>query len=265
MTAISRAFTSIARHRRVLYRTTAVELRRKYAGSVIGPVWVVLGPMLLMLLYVVVYGVIFKLRPAELDSTGYTLSILAGMVAFLGISEGLSNGVSSLTANKDVLLNTVFPAELVPLRAVIVSFASPIVGLIVVLAFDVAVGGLSPCSFLAPLILLLLAMFVVGLAWILALANLVARDVQTLVTYLLMVLLIASPIAFTPSMVPDVIAAVLWFNPLTYFVVALQQVIAFDRVPDLMILGGCLVLGLGTFAFGWGVFERAKKVFFDYA
>ncbi len=255
----------VVSRRELLYRTTVSEIRRRYAGSVMGMTWLLLGPALLMLLYATIYGVVFRLKPPEMSSETYVVYILVGLVPFLGFSEAVNNGTTSLRAQRDVLLNTVFPAELVPLRAVLVSFISAAIGLVIVLIASIFVGKLSLWIVLVPIILGLLVLFVIGLVWILALANLVFPDIQQLLTYLTMVLLITSPIAYTPSMLPPGFSIIIWLNPLSYFVLSLQNVVVFGTFPPAAAITGCFVLGLGGFAFGWRVFMRGKAVFFDYA
>jgi lipopolysaccharide transport system permease protein len=251
--------------RELLYRTTITEIRRRYAGSVMGMAWLFLGPVLLMVLYATIYGVVFRLKPPEMSSNTYIVYMLVGLVPFLGFSEAVTSGTTSLTAHRDVLLNTVFPAELVPLRAVLVSFTSVIIGLVIVMIADIFLGSLSFWIILVPIILLLLMLFVTGLVWVLSLANLVLPDIQQVLTYLMMVLLITSPIAYTPSMLPPGFSIIIWLNPLSYFVLSLQSAVVFGTFPHLGAIAGCVVLGLLGFAFGWRTFARAKAVFFDYA
>ena len=251
--------------REILGRTAIVELRRRYAGSVIGLAWVFLGPAILMGIYALIYGVVFKLKPQEFSSQEYIVYILAGLVPFLGFSEALTSGSASLVAQRDVLLSSIFPAELVPLRAVLVAFFAPVMGLAILLIADALVGHFSFWSLLVPIFIGLLLLFLFGVVWILSLANLVLRDIQQVISYVTMVALIASPIAYTPSMLPPGFSILIWLNPLSYFVIAVQELVVFDRFPPLVVVIGCLVLGVGSFVSGLYVFLRAKTVFFDYA
>ena len=73
--------------RELLYRTTISEIRRRYAGSIMGMAWLLLGPVLLMVLYATIYGVVFRLKPPEMSSNTYVIYILVGLVPFLGIQR----------------------------------------------------------------------------------------------------------------------------------------------------------------------------------
>jgi homopolymeric O-antigen transport system permease protein len=263
--SVTLAANLILTRRELLYRTMIGEIRRRYAGSVLGAVWLLLGPLLLMALYAILYGIVFKLKPPELSSTEYIIYILAGMIPFLGFTEALTSGSMSLTTQRDVLLNTVFPAELVPLRAVLVAFVAPMFGMLFLLLAGAVFGKVSLWWLLVPLVFGLLVLFVAGVVWLLSLANLVLRDIQQALTYISMILLVTSPIGYTPSMLPPGFSVLIWLNPLSYFVIALQYLVVFGSVPPLAAAVGCGVLGVGGFTIGWKVFQRAKMVFFDYA
>jgi lipopolysaccharide transport system permease protein len=242
-----------------------VELRSLYAGSLLGLFWVVVGPIVLLSLYAVIYIFIFRIRPTTLSQGMYVLHIFSGLVPFMAFSASLFAGSTSLSLNKQVLLNTVFPAELVPLRAVLVNSVTIVSGLAVVCLLGAFLGQLSAWVLLLPLIIVLQVMFVAGLVWILSLANLVLRDIQPILTFVLLALLIATPIAYTPDMIPGGLAPIIWCNPLAYFVMSYQYALVLQTMPPIHIAAAALIAGVTSFGFGYWVFQRAKLVMFDYA
>ncbi len=265
MDFLIRPFASIWRHRRLLLRSVTMEMRHRYAGSLMGVLWIVLAPLLLLGLYALVYAVIFRVRPLDMTTADYVLRISSGLMPLLGFSEALAAGTTSLSLNKQVLLNTVFPAELVPLRAVIAGSASSVAGLLMVLIGAAILHGPS-FSFLAvPLVFFCQLMLVAGVAWILSLANLVLRDIQQMLSFLTIVLLVGSPVAYTPAMLPPSLSPLIYCNPLSYFVIAFQNVIAEGVLPQPAVLTGLPLLGLLALTLGFAVFRRAKQVFLDYA
>ena len=78
---------------------------------------------------------------------------------------------------------------------------------------------------LLPVIWALNVVWLIGINWVLSLLNVIFRDLQNLLTRVLMIMLVASPIAYTPDMVPSALRPLLALNPFAYFVVAYQQVI----------------------------------------
>lgn len=252
------------RFRKILVSMTISDIKTTHAGSVAGLLWIVLSPVFLMAIYSVIYLFIFRIRPMDMTSNTYVLYIFTGLIPFLGFSASLMVGTTSLLANKDLLLNTVFPVELVPVGAVLSSMAPSLVGLIIVTLLAFALGHISIVMLMIPVVLILLTMFVCGVVWILSLLNLVVRDIQYALTFVNMALLIVSPIAYTESMVPNALKLVIYFNPLSYFILALHDLIVFEQMPSAFIMGGVVTLGVISFSLGFYVFQKVRRVFFDY-
>jgi lipopolysaccharide transport system permease protein len=103
-----------------------------------------------------------------------------------------------------------------------------------------------------------------GVAWILSLVNVVLRDLTHVIGILLVLLLIASPIAYTTDRVPARLKFILALNPLAYFILAYQDVIVHGRLPSPLVLVGIFAVSLGSFAFGGWFFSRMKAVLIDY-
>lgn len=255
----------IFRHWSLLGNSIKESLRSRYAGSLLGMSWLVLGPALLLSLYAIVYTVVFDFRPTVMSRSDYVLYIFAGLVPFLTFSQALSAGTGALVKDQALLMNAVFPAELIPLREVLAS------GLMLVVGFGI-IGGLKLFFFggplitwlLVPAIALAMAMAVTGLVWILSLANLVAKDVQHMLTYLIIMLLISSPIAYTPDMLSGAFRIMMYANPLSYYVSSFQQVLVLGKVPPAEILIGGTVIALVSFHAMYAVFDKGKMVVLDH-
>lgn len=254
----------IVHKRKLLVSTIRVTLSHRFAGSILGVIWLVLGPCLLLALYATVYLVVFRIRPINMDPEVYVLYIFSGLLPLINFSQGLSMGTLSIGANKDVLLNTVFPPELVSVQEVAASIANLAIGLILVLVAAMFYGKASFYWLLVPVVIVFLFMFLVGITWVLALANLVLKDIQQILTYVTIMLLVASPVAYTPDMLPKSMQILVYFNPLAYFVIFFQSIIVLGVLPDWYIICGVVVFGGGGMALGSFVFTRAKGVFFDF-
>jgi lipopolysaccharide transport system permease protein len=255
----------IALYRSVLWRTTFSEVRQRYAGSAIGLFWVVLAPALLLTLYACVFIYIYKTTPQGLDTTSYLIQLFAGLLPFLGFSDGLMSGANAVISNRAVLLNTVYPAELVGLRAVLTGHAVSALGLVLVIALTLLAGRGSPGLVLLPAVLVLQVMFVAGIAWPLSLAGLVLRDTQQILSFVCTALMIVSPIAFAPGAAPGALKLLIYLNPLSYYILTFQSLAMTGGLPSTKIVVIMLVLSLGAFFFGFRLFQRGKLAFWDHA
>lgn len=258
-------FKAIWQHRLLIGQTSLGEIRNQYAGSVLGTVWVLLGQILMLCIYAVTYVVIFRIRPADMSVYGYILYVFCGLTSFLPFSGSLTAGTLSLVSNRSVLLNTVFPAELIPFRSVLVASIGMPVGIVILFVSDLSIGSLSAYNLLIPFVMILQIMFVTGLVWILSLVALLFRDIQHLIYYGIMMLMVITPIAYTPSMIPDGLKLIIYFNPLSYFVISFQYLIILDQLPTLDILFAMISISIVSFVGGYFVVRRAKGAFYDYA
>jgi len=255
----------ILAYRTPLWRTTVSEVRQRYAGSAMGLFWVALAPALLLALYACVFIYIYKTVPEGMETTTYLVQLFAGLLPFLAFSDALLNGSGAVLSNRAVLLNTVYPAELVTLRAVLSGHAVAALGLVLVAGLALATGHPLRGLLLLPFVLVLQIMFTCGVAWPLSLANLVLRDVQQILTFLCTALMIVSPIAYSPDSAPGPLKLLVYLNPVSYFVLTSQSLMVTGSLPPLKIVLVMTALSLGAFFLGFRLFQKGKLAFWDYA
>ena len=258
-------FHAIWRHRIILWRTSLAEIRNLYAGSFLGTAWAVVGQLLMLGIYALTYVVILRIRPSDITTYEYILYVFCGLTSFMPFSGALTGGTLSLVSNRNVLLNTVFPAELIPLRSVIVASIGMPVGVIILIISDAVLGSLTWTTLLIPLVMILQLMFVTGLVWVLSLLALVFRDIQHIIYYGIMMLMVITPIAYTPSMIPPGLGILIYMNPLSYFVICFQYLIVLNMIPPLALVAAMVFLSISVFVLGYAVCRRAKASFYDYA
>ncbi len=252
------------KHRRILLQVARNELRARYAGSLLGIGWSVLAPLLLLVMYAVAYLFIFRVQVPGMSSDSYIVYIFSGLVPFVSSSEAISMGVPAFIANKAALNSTVFPIDLFPAKAVLISQVTMIVGIIITLIGASIIGTLSWTIMFLPIVWALQLVAIIGLNWILSLFNVIFRDLQNLINPILMMLLIASPIAYTSDMVPPRLAAFIALNPVAYFVKAYQHIIVLGKLPSFLDIIVLIVISLGLFILGNWLFTHTKKVIVDH-
>lgn len=252
-------------HRRLLIAAILSEMRGMYAGSVLGLVWVVLGPMMLLGIYTAIYTLVFKVQPVGMTLENYVLHVFAGLIPFIAFCGALTVGALSISSNRQLLLNTVFPSELIPIRSVLSASTVLPVGLLLLVAFQIVRGEGTWYVTLVPFVVVLQLMFLVGISWILSLLGLLLKDLGPLLNYVSLLLLIATPIAYTPDMMPSYLRVLIYVNPLYYFVDAYQHLIVRGGLPGPVECIATMCLGVGSFMLGHAVFRRGKDVFYDFA
>jgi lipopolysaccharide transport system permease protein len=251
------------KYRHVLAATTIDLIRKKYSASYLGMLWVVLYPVIFLGLYVLVFVFVLRVRLPGHDSIDYVILIFAGLIPFLGFTEALAAGVTSVVDNKSLIKNVIFPIELVPVQTVLASSVTMFVGLIMLAATLVFRGQVYAAQLLAPLVFALQILFSVGLIWLLSISNVFFRDISTFVSPVILFLMLISPIAYTIDMIPADLMPFMYPNPLFYLIMAYREILFYGHVPwgFVMIVAG---LAVTTYVLGYFVFMRLKGLCSDY-
>src|SRR5690606_9274984 len=112
----------------------------------------------------------------------YILNVFSGLVPFLAFSQALSTSTTSIAKDKKLIFSA-YPTEFVPIRVVIVAYVIVVPATLIVVLGDAIFSTLAWTSLLVFPVLLMQLMFSVGIGLLLALAGLVARDIQFLIQY----------------------------------------------------------------------------------
>jgi len=266
LTLIEAPFRTIILSWHPLRSTLWDEVWRKNAGSAFGIAWIFLLPVLFLGLYSATYLIIFKVKPANMTPTDYVLFVYIGLLPFLSFSESLGSGVAALMTNRSVLLNTVFPVELLPLRTVLAAQTTMLVGMAICLVWSGLTGHLTVWVLLLPVIVAAQTMFLTGAAWLLAPIYVVFRDIGQIINFVVLAMMIISPIAYRAADLDSLGTAWLLarINPLFYYLISYQSVL-FDGVPPPgFALPIAMLLGIVVFMTGFAFCNRIKVVIADY-
>ncbi len=258
------AISLLVRRRRQLASATWLEIRTRYAGSLIGAGWAILSPLILVAIYASIYLFIFKVRVPEMSAYQYVLYVVSGLMPYLMTAEAVSSATPTIAGNTQVLSNTVFPVALMPTRAVFSCQGSMVVAVPILVIGSLVLGTASPWLALLPVIWLLHLGLVIGVAWLAALMNTIVRDVQSIIGVLFIVLLIASPFAYTPEMVPPALKPLIYLNPMAYFIMAYQSVVVLGHAPAPLVSVAIVLMGVGGFFLGGRLFDRLKSSVIDH-
>lgn len=248
--------------RELLWRAVKVEIRSQHAGTVLGLTWIVLGPFLLLALYALIYAVVFNVRVSNFSRSEYILNVFSGLVLFLAFSQAMTAATGSLSKERKLLFSN-FPLEFIPAKSVIVAYLVLLPATGFVVAGDLLLSRPSWHLLLLPLVALLQLAFSIGLGSLLSLLGLVMRDISFLIQYMVIALLVVTPIAYTPDMIPAQIKPLLYLNPLYYYVSANQHLILLNSLPPAIEIALGTLMSASMFIAGTWVFKRARIAMMD--
>lgn len=254
----------LLRYRSLLATLTVRELKARYRGSVLGYVWSLVNPLMLLVVYSFVFSTVFDPRDETIKP--YALFLVTGLFPWIWIQSSWLEGAASLLANAGLIRKAAFPAELlpmVPVLANLVHFALAVPVIAAAFAVVGASGGevSGASALLLPVVILVELPMVAGLALGFAALNAHFKDVRDLLTNLLTLLFFMTPILYTMDRLKDlpVVRAVVASNPMTPFIVACQETVFFGRVPDGGLWLRMTAISLVTWALGAWLFERLSE------
>ena len=239
------------------------EIKERIAGSFLGPLNFFLQPLLHLLLFVFLFKFVFKIR-IQLSSSGdeFLPYFLSGFIPWSLHNEALLRASHAVIIHGYLLTKVAFPAEILPLSSVLAIYALGLVGILILLAFFLFTKGVSFFFLLLPVALLLQLVFSLGVVLFLAALLVYLRDLQQFLGLFTMVWFYASPILYTPEMLPDLLKPVVFLNPFTYFLDLWRAVYAL--LPfSLSNLALCFLLASASLLLGYAFFQKCKEGFAD--
>ncbi len=254
-------YEDLFRYRELFGSLFRRDLRAKYKGSVLGVVWSLAHPVVLMLVYLVVFSVLLKVQAVDYDH--YWLFLLAGLPVWVFFATSLQAASRSLVENANLIRKVRFPRQLVPLSMVATQLVSFGVMLAIVVVFSlVYVPEARDTVWLALPLAALVVCLVSGVALAVASLNALYRDVEHLVAALLLPWFFLTPVLYSLENVPGVsehprlVDAIHYVNFVTPAVEAFRDPVFFGEVPAAGDAVYLAVSALVALALGALVFSR---------
>lgn len=262
--AAGRALLDAAwRFRQMLAATGILELKQRYAGSALGSAWILLYPAIFLSIYLILYLVIFEVRFPGMTSLGFVVFVFSGLVPYLVIIEAVTRGAVIVKENMHLIKNVIMPVELVPLRLVMVSLMAQTASFLVLIALSLIDGSLGWRVLFLPPILLLVSIYVLGFVYYVACLGVIFNDVAYIVNLAMVALMFLSPIAFKPDMVPTMLQAIVYLNPVSYPLEVIRWSVLSGYDVNLFRALVFPALSVGMFAAGASFFQRFKGLMAD--
>ncbi|HVM76066.1 MAG TPA: ABC transporter permease [Candidatus Saccharimonadales bacterium] len=199
-------------YRELLYFLVWRDVKIRYKQTAIGVVWVILQPLLTMLVFTLFFGKLAKLPSQGLP---YQVFYFAAVVPWMYFSYSLVNATNIVVENQRVITKVYFPRLILPFSAVLSGLVDFSIGFIVLLIFTLSYGlrpGITVA--LLPLFLLLATLTALGVGLWLSALNALYRDVKYLIPFLTQFWMLASPVAYPSSMVPERFRWIYGLNPM---------------------------------------------------
>lgn len=241
------------------------ELRARYKGSALGFAWNFLIPLLQLVVFWVLFGVILGTRPVTASGEHpYAIFLFVGLLPWTFFANALQSGASAVVRNAAIVKRVRLPVQLLPAASVLSALVNFLLTL-AVLAVVLAVFGPRHPEGLVYLPVLVLVQLVLGagIAYLLAGLNVFYRDVEHILGVVLMAWYFLTPILFPISILADRPREhfLAYLNPMTPVIVGYQRALLDGLAPEWPALGYAALVGVIAFIVGFAYFRRAKDDF----
>jgi lipopolysaccharide transport system permease protein len=254
-------FKELWRFRELIYFLTWRDIKVRYKQAVLGIAWALLQPVLTVVIFTIVFGVLLETPSQGLP---YPLFVISALLPWQLFANALQRSSISLVANANLITKIYFPRLSIPLSAVfaaLIDFGVSFIVLIVMMIIYQYMPGWNMLWLPAIILFALLTALAVGL-WLSAL-NVQYRDVQHMVPFIIQVWMYASPIVYPIDIIPEGIWRVLYgLNPMVGVIQGYRWALLGGDQPDATMLISVVVV-IFLLVGGFYYFRRLEKTFAD--
>lgn len=255
------------KHKTLIWQLLRRDIYSRYRGSVLGLLWSLGTPLLMLGIYTFVFQYVFKSRWSDAagDTTlSFAIVLFLGLTIHAVMAEILNKSPLLITGNQNFVKKIVFPLELlswVTLLGAIFTFLISF-GLLLVFIL-VELHRIPLTALLLPLILLPYFLLLLGISWFLAALGVYLRDIQQITGTLATLLLFLSPIFYSVNILPKNLQALIFLNPLSYVVESARAAVIYGKLPDFIGLGIYSLVALFLAWLGYSFFRKVRPGFSD--
>jgi ABC-2 type transport system permease protein len=241
------------------------ELRARYKGSVLGFAWNFVNPLLQLVVFWLLFGVVLQTRPITASGEQpYAIFLFVGLLPWTFFATSLQSGAAAILSNGSLVKKVRMPVQLLPAASVLSALANFALSLVVLFAVLVVFGPRHPEGLIwLPILVALQIVMNLGFAYLLSALAVFYRDVQHILGTLLLAWYFLTPVLFPVSVLddrPQQLQA-LYLNPMTAPIVGYQRALLDGLPPQWDALAYSAIWAIAVLLLGFAYFERAKDDF----
>jgi len=235
----------------------------RYRGSLLGVYWSLLSPIIMTLLYTVIFGTKFK-EYYENSILEYLLAAFAGLVVINFYNSSTSQALASIVTNGALLNKVKLPLSIFPLSMIVANIIQLSMGPLPLLLIVTFIRSKNILNLIAlPLPFIALILVCTGVGFILSALYVFFRDLSYFYELFAFVIWIASPVFYPSQIVPERAKAFLVLNPLLPIIDSIRQISLSGDLPNLALIGQSWLSSIIILILGWVCFKAWKAKFMD--
>ena len=257
---------SIFKNGYLLKQMVRKDIGDKYKGSVLGALWSLLVPVLMLIIYTFVFSEVFQAR-WDIDTDNkyqFALVLFCGLSAFNLVSEVMSRSTTLIASNVNYVKKVIFPLELLPVVITLSALFNCAVSYLILIAANYILNGvISKTLYQIVLAVIPLLVLTVGLGLLISAIAVYLKDVGNAISVIVTMLMYLSPVFFPLSSVPEEFRGICEINPMTYIIENFRNVTLYGKNMDWRFWVISCLAAMVFYEIGYVTFMRAKEGFAD--
>ena len=250
-------FKELYQYRQLLKSNVRKEIRGKYKGSFLGVLWSFVNPLLMTLVYAIVFPFILKNSQDH-----YVTFLITGIIPWSFFTACISQGTNTILLNGGIIKKVYFPRIVLPISVVTSALINFLISCLIIFIFLLFSGiGFSYYILLLPIVVLIQYILQLGLLFITCSVDVYVRDAEYLINFFVQMLFYGTPVLYSSTLFPENIRWILNLNPLTQIINAYRDILYYKQMPDFGWLSIMLCVGVIILFLGLAVFKKLEKGF----
>jgi lipopolysaccharide transport system permease protein len=253
-------------YKSLLWQFTKREIERRYRGTLLGLFWSFMTPLLMLVVYTIVFGFIFGGsygHPGE-TKVQFTLGLFCGLLLWDIIAGSIVAAPGLIVGNANFVTKVIFPLEILSIAMVSSTLVHTVIGFIpLLLLLVVSQGTIAFSAMSLFLIFIPILFYTLGITWILSALGVFLRDISAMIPAMITILMFMSAIFFPITAIPLAWRWVMMLNPAAVLISMARNALVFHQWPDMTMYGVQLFLSILVATLGYALFMKMKPAFAD--
>lgn len=264
MFSLLKEIQAIYKWRELLWQITAREVKARYKQSILGYFWVILNPLAQMLVMSFAFSIIMRIPTNAASNIPYSIFLFVALLPWTLFSNSLGSAAASLVSSGSLITKIYFPRTILVMATIIAKIIDFIFALSVLIVYMIVYQIPVNLNILWVIpIFLIQQIFTLGLSLFFAAANLLYRDIQYLLSMIILLWMYITPVIYPADLVPEKYRFVFQLNPMAVIINAYRQVILGGGIPKYSSILVALIVSLFTLIIGFNYFKSREKIFAD--
>jgi lipopolysaccharide transport system permease protein len=222
----------VYRYREFLKNSVSKDLRTRYKGSIFGFLWTFLNPMLMLIVYSVLFSIIIKM-PVD----NYPIFLFSALLAWNFFLGSIQNSSSVIVGSTNLIKKIYFPLEILPLSVVLGGLMNFLYGLLILIPALSLFGYYPNINYIwVPFLMLIQLILLIGFSFLVSSLTVFFRDLEHMLVIILQALFYITPVLFPISMVPEKYHWLFVWNPVGVLMLSYRDIFYYNKTPDIVSL-----------------------------